>query len=139
MIRRPPRSTRTDTLFPYTTLFRSELAVPVREPALNLLRDRDRARVGEGAIIEAGAGDDVGDKVEVGIGQFRRDQRLPDRIEIGLADVRQHQILGMGHPYLVKAVTLAEVGYHVHLIGGGVAADAGRSEEHTSELQSLIR
>src|SRR3546814_20375548 len=28
MIRRPPRSTRTDTLFPYTTLVRSELAVP---------------------------------------------------------------------------------------------------------------
>src|SRR3546814_9293061 len=26
MIRRPPRSTRTDTLFPYTTLFRSELS-----------------------------------------------------------------------------------------------------------------
>src|SRR3546814_12505953 len=30
MIRRPPRSTRTDTLFPYTTLFRSELR---RRPA----------------------------------------------------------------------------------------------------------
>src|SRR3546814_3500783 len=28
MIRRPPRSTRTDTLFPYTTLFRSALASP---------------------------------------------------------------------------------------------------------------
>src|SRR3546814_3133737 len=27
MIRRPPRSTRTDTLFPYTTLFRSALAI----------------------------------------------------------------------------------------------------------------
>src|SRR3546814_7129988 len=27
MIRRPPRSTRTDTLFPYTTLFRSYLAI----------------------------------------------------------------------------------------------------------------
>src|SRR3546814_5328420 len=27
MIRRPPRSTRTDTLFPYTTLFRSRVAV----------------------------------------------------------------------------------------------------------------
>src|SRR3546814_5516459 len=27
MIRRPPRSTRTDTLFPYTTLFRSDVAV----------------------------------------------------------------------------------------------------------------
>src|SRR3546814_19710072 len=28
MIRRPPRSTRTDTLFPYTTLFRSDLPLP---------------------------------------------------------------------------------------------------------------
>src|SRR3546814_13655495 len=33
MIRRPPRSTRTDTLFPYTTLFRSDRA-PVQEPGL---------------------------------------------------------------------------------------------------------
>src|SRR3546814_18923088 len=34
MIRRPPRSTRTDTLFPYTTLFRSDVAVIGRvEPA----------------------------------------------------------------------------------------------------------
>src|SRR3546814_11567495 len=31
MIRRPPRSTRTDTLFPYTTLFRSPAAPPRRE------------------------------------------------------------------------------------------------------------
>src|SRR3546814_6885117 len=30
MIRRPPRSTRTDTLFPYTTLFRSEAALSMR-------------------------------------------------------------------------------------------------------------
>src|SRR3546814_3334660 len=30
MIRRPPRSTRTDTLFPYTTLFRSLLVMPER-------------------------------------------------------------------------------------------------------------
>src|SRR3546814_11372842 len=30
MIRRPPRSTRTDPLFPYTTLFRSEAAAQVR-------------------------------------------------------------------------------------------------------------
>src|SRR3546814_7368159 len=34
MIRRPPRSTRTDTLFPYTTLFRS----PIRSPRLHLRR-----------------------------------------------------------------------------------------------------
>src|SRR3546814_15329572 len=48
MIRRPPRSTRTDTLFPYTTLFRSILekyliiSVP-REPiwcALNIMRGK---------------------------------------------------------------------------------------------------
>src|SRR3546814_13325838 len=32
MIRRPPRSTRTDTLFPYTTLFRSKAGRPVRRP-----------------------------------------------------------------------------------------------------------
>src|SRR3546814_19650305 len=30
MIRRPPRSTRTDTLFPYTTLFRSDQAASLR-------------------------------------------------------------------------------------------------------------
>src|SRR3546814_17343479 len=34
MIRRPPRSTRTDTLFPYTTLFRSSAADRLRLPAL---------------------------------------------------------------------------------------------------------
>src|SRR3546814_15579908 len=31
MIRRPPRSTRTDTLFPYTTLFRSHAAAEIAE------------------------------------------------------------------------------------------------------------
>src|SRR3546814_19714505 len=33
MIRRPPRSTRTDTLFPYTTLFRSPSPPPQPRPA----------------------------------------------------------------------------------------------------------
>src|SRR3546814_1857048 len=37
MIRRPPRSTRTDTLFPYTTLFRSP--VPGRADYVHLLAD----------------------------------------------------------------------------------------------------
>src|SRR3546814_3145558 len=32
MIRRPPRSTRTDTLFPYTTLFRSSMKDPANAP-----------------------------------------------------------------------------------------------------------
>src|SRR3546814_6032217 len=33
MIRRPPRSTRTDTLFPYTTLFRSPSSLPTIGPS----------------------------------------------------------------------------------------------------------
>src|SRR3546814_1301878 len=35
MIRRPPRSTRTDTLFPYTTLFRSRVRAGQRRPYRN--------------------------------------------------------------------------------------------------------
>src|SRR3546814_11288557 len=40
MIRRPPRSTRTDTLFPYTTLFRSDRAMRARGEKLGLLDRR---------------------------------------------------------------------------------------------------
>src|SRR3546814_18356810 len=47
MIRLPPRSTRTDTLFPYTTLFRSGLRRPCRllrhQPLLRAHRRGDRA------------------------------------------------------------------------------------------------
>src|SRR3546814_9305966 len=47
MIRRPPRSTLTDTLFPYTTLFRSRLddAVDVTLVHRRIERQRERARV----------------------------------------------------------------------------------------------
>src|SRR3546814_15542520 len=44
MIRRPPRSTRTDTLFPYTTLFRSAVTGP----------DAELARIADIADIESG-------------------------------------------------------------------------------------
>src|SRR3546814_3990326 len=41
MIRRPPRSTRTDTLFPYTTLFRSvSIAERARQQAVGYARER---------------------------------------------------------------------------------------------------
>src|SRR3546814_4659144 len=52
MIRRPPRSTRTDTLFPYTTLFRSDrrsaarLAHPYPLPATGDLCERRMLLVG---------------------------------------------------------------------------------------------
>src|SRR3546814_9411780 len=48
MIRRPPRSTRTDTLFPYTTLFRSEIAVDAHDLAGRAhLRPKHRIDAGE--------------------------------------------------------------------------------------------
>src|SRR3546814_12664389 len=46
MIRRPPRSTRTDTLFPYTTLFRSVTVLGTR---FSVRRDGDKVRV---AVVE---------------------------------------------------------------------------------------
>src|SRR3546814_16237541 len=55
MRRRPPRSTRTDTLFPYTTLFRSLDAIPVA-PCLEEVRIFDRATAidgqPEGGVID---------------------------------------------------------------------------------------
>src|SRR3546814_12774236 len=50
MIRPPPRSTRTDTLFPSTTLFRSPRHVP-DFPILNLHSDAPRVRVGVLAVV----------------------------------------------------------------------------------------
>src|SRR3546814_12578998 len=59
MIRRPPRSTRTDTLFPYTTLFRSQRAVAdlaLPAPAQRHLHRRaQRPPAGRGDERGAGA------------------------------------------------------------------------------------
>src|SRR3546814_17611596 len=58
MIRRPPRSTRTDTLFPYTTLFRSggaEAAAPAGPV------DARAAKAVGSAVAGTGATDDAGD------------------------------------------------------------------------------
>src|SRR3546814_6061830 len=46
MIRRPPRSTRTDTLFPYTTLFRSQAGRGSDARSAQAGRDRARAPAG---------------------------------------------------------------------------------------------
>src|SRR3546814_4930376 len=46
MIRRPPRSTRTDTLFPYTTLFRSRAAPRSRTPEAAFSSELGRAILG---------------------------------------------------------------------------------------------
>src|SRR3546814_9840178 len=50
MIRRPPRSTRTDTLFPYTTLFRSQrVALARRNPSLRFAI-KPRVHAGESTL-----------------------------------------------------------------------------------------
>src|SRR3546814_8091829 len=100
MIRRPPRSTRTDTLFPYTTLFRSNVEDDHSAPAalVGLLGSAERvgARTGAGVLA---------DEVVNPSGTHRA----------------QH------HP-------IPQVDNH-HALGLTVL----RSEEHTSELQSLMR
>src|SRR3546814_6831812 len=90
MIRRPPRSTRTDTLFPYTTLFRSLVDAPA------LLGDL-------GEVADAVTGD-----------QHRRARLLQRGI-----DVRPEVAAGIPRC--------------------GIPLRRRRSEEHTSELQSLMR
>src|SRR3546814_12438272 len=74
MIRRPPRSTRTDTLFPYTTLFRSRphhwieaaFATPVDHRSVAIERD---ARRHDGGLHSLFA-DAIGGLVEHGLAQF---------------------------------------------------------------------
>src|SRR3546814_3681647 len=99
MIRRPPRSTRTDTLFPYTTLFRSYIA------------ESDRVRkVSPSGIISTVA---------------------------GTGSISYPRFLGDGGP-----ATQAEIEPRALAVGPDATiyiADTGRSEEHTSELQSLMR
>src|SRR3546814_11590621 len=69
MIRRPPRSTRTDTLFPYTTLFRSAveqtaagMEIHVRdtralEPLRSLIANEGRGRGRIRVVVPTGEGD----------------------------------------------------------------------------------
>src|SRR3546814_10364052 len=101
MNRRPPRSTRTDTLFPYTTLFRSCLVFqPLK--LIRLLLDRQE---------------------EVN-GIIKRRPRSKQR-EVQIKGT-QEQL----HPCRVACPILRRKHPGV---------DNSRSEEHTSELQSLMR
>src|SRR3546814_10598277 len=102
MIRRPPRSTRTDTLFPYTTLFRSgECACSAR------FRHR-RMRVSYWEPLDRGT------------------RRAP-------------MTTRLKHVILAVAAALAFAAPAVAALKVGAPAPDFRSEEHTSELQSLMR
>src|SRR3546814_4139700 len=97
MIRPPPRSTRTDTLFPYTTRFRSPVSRAARAPARKVARPR--LRDGRGRSPRAGEVEPIDRR------HAHRSRALP----CGALRVR----------------------------GGADVPE--RSEEHTSELQSLMR
>src|SRR3546814_15278813 len=96
MIRRPPRSTRPDTLFPYTTLFRSPLRLVVRYDADDVDREIARRPAVE-QIVEAMAalrhrddearlGGPVTDpRLHRELADDRRERRLPPRQSIGKA------------------------------------------------------
>src|SRR3546814_3742204 len=101
MIRRPPRSTRTDTLFPYTTLFRSSF-----KPSANL------------AACSASSGALVGGSAATAL----RAKTVATSPMLSRRKVRECIDTSMDG-------------------GGGTAGAAAtsRSEEHTSELQSLMR
>src|SRR3546814_991276 len=124
MIRRPPRSTRTDTLFPYTTLFRS---LPVtgnlqdgrtRQPAM-----REQQVFQEFATRAARAGTER---------DFQRHARqFSKRAPVGRVEGQGHQ----GRPRLDNLQ--AELARQFQAEVG--RAQLLRSEEHTSELQSLMR
>src|SRR3546814_4851797 len=126
MIRRPPIPTRTDTLFPYTTLFRSFLlpqhGAPGYVQAIGLRR-RSVPFV------------DAQDQPIVPRGQGRKDiQRRP---VIGI-DADEDPII------LIAPLAQRIVQHradHIRLLPGGYEdGDAAwRSEEHTSGLQSLMR
>src|SRR3546814_3497082 len=118
MIRRPPRSTRTDTLFPYTTLFRSEAAHAPLQRAAQVFTDHverpGRVFVGRVGPLAVERGEEAG--------QLRR--RL--RARAGRKEVRVAAHPPGGDPRTVRGQAV-------------FALAQGRSEEHTSELQSLMR
>src|SRR3546814_19379243 len=60
MTRRPPRSTRTDTLFPYTTLFRSEVQGDARR--VDIAHEADRIGVDAAPRLVVAGARDVGDR-----------------------------------------------------------------------------
>src|SRR3546814_478865 len=112
MIRRPPRSTRTDTLFPYTTLFRSlvHVALGLRDPGVQRVHQRQHRRHADLRLVA-----------------FQRLERrtLDDRGVVArelvlaqqLADFHLHQLHQLGVVHHVRLVQVDHDVRHAHLAG----------------------
>src|SRR3546814_5201828 len=133
MIRRPPRSTRTDTLFPYTTLFRSgDRQLPAGVPHLRG-SGADRARRAFGN--QEALADDLGRGCSGSAYLMGIQSKISsgDAMASGGIDTREHLVVvgnGMAGCRTVEEVLKRDSGRYRITI---------RSEEHTSELQSLMR
>src|SRR3546814_9061265 len=113
MIRRPPRSTRTDTLFPYTTLFRSIEA-----------REQRKARTGRQT-------DRLARLPRTGWTHRRHDRPHEPGDDDGEAD-QQRRLDPCEWPAMRQATPQSSQSFRL-------VQRHNRSEEHTSELQSLMR
>src|SRR3546814_4379448 len=127
MIRRTPRSTRTDTLFPYTTLFRSiKLVLRAVEAPLR--------------TIVANAGDEpsvVVNNVANGKGNYGYNAatgEYGDLVEQGVLDPTK-----VTRTALQNAASVTSLLLTTEAAVAEIVEDKPRSEEHTSELQSLMR
>src|SRR3546814_6264008 len=132
MIRRPPRSTRTDTLFPYTTLFRSVDAQPIDH---RFAERRDGLRLG----IDGPARLQQTDQKDQYDPRSQEDQRVIDgrRANGPQGDIASFAVRVDTKDIARDALLPRFVGIILRL--GFDRPIANRSEEHTSELQSLMR
>src|SRR3546814_7932066 len=77
MIRRPPRSNRTDTLFPYTTLFRS-LSIPkLNNPGYHKMLNEFREFIARGNVIDLAVGVIIGGAFATITGSLTEDLIMP--------------------------------------------------------------
>src|SRR3546814_6801115 len=135
MKRRPPRSTRTDTLFPYTTLFRSVVvlqAVCAPDRQFQFVHLLQQVTVDLVRIAFAFGRRSSGHTHGRGRGG-KRFLEVNEKLQLVLQDASgiSNRIFGSHGPVSLKRQR--------QLVIVQFLPDAGRSEEHTSELQSLLR
>src|SRR3546814_6585638 len=138
MIRRPPRSTRTDTLFPYTTLFRSSPSTL----CLNVGLETSAHHGGRFRSV-VGPGRAVGQATRSGGPEMPPSPIMTeDLANVAQADIDWGRLAGA--TVLVTGANgflpayIVETLLHLNDTRPGFDAKI-RSEEHTSELQSLMR